>query len=161
MPKPLKASETPEKKRSLTVPLIFIGTLGAMYYFFSSSDEEIQVRQDSYLSLQDCQADWGSDPENCRVEQSPSTSSSSHGFYSTSDNSARSTYYSGPRYYWQRTSSGGYPMEIRPDGSTRQITSARITNGQASSHAFSSKSSSGFISRGGFGSSAGHFSSGG
>lgn len=150
------------------MPLIFIGTLGAMYYFLSSSDEDVQVRQDSYLSLQDCQADWGSDdPERCRADDSLDNSSShgggsaSHSFYtSQANNDVRSTHYSGPRYFWQRTDTGGYPMEIRPDGTTRQITGAKVSNGQPS-HAFGSKFSSGSVSRGGFGSSAGHFSAGG
>lgn len=165
---------TVEKKRSLTVPLIFIGTLGAFYYLFSSNDEDVQVQQYTYQNLQDCQADWGSDDANCQPEQSSSgsssggTSSGHGGAYTTSsynsfygDNTNSGQRYNGPRFFWQRTGSGGYPVEIRPDGSTRQISGAKLSVGQASSHAFSSHVSSGSISRGGFGSSAGHFSAGG
>ena len=164
----------PEKKRSLTVPLIFIGTLGALYYMFSSSDEDVQVQQYSYQSQQDCQADWGSDDANCQPDQSSSggtsggssvghggsyASSSYNSFYGDNTNSGQR--YNGPRFFWQRTGSGGHPVEIRPDGSTRQISGAKLSVGQSSSHAFASHASSGSISRGGFGSSAGHFSAGG
>lgn len=162
-----------EKKRSLTVPLIFIGTLGALYYMFSSSDEDVQVQQYSYASLEDCQADWGMDAGNCQAEtvsgNTSGGSSSGHGG-SYPSNSSNSLYgnntnngrrYSGPRFFWQRSGSDGHPVEIRPDGSTRQISGARLSVGQPSSRALGSSLTSGRISRGGFGSSAGRFSAGG
>jgi hypothetical protein len=170
--KPKYSELEPEKKRSLTVPLIFIGTLGACYYLFSSSDEDVQVQQYTYQSLKECEADWGGDEGNCQPEEASSTSSGGgssgggsygHGYNSFySDNASTSNQrYRGPRFFWQRNGSEGHPVEVRPDGSTRQISGARLTSGQASSHAFSSHVTSGSISRGGFGSSAGHFSAGG
>lgn len=160
---------TTESKRSLTVPLIFLGTLGAFYYMFSSSDEDVQVQQYTYQNLQECQADWGMDDANCWPEDSAGggssgSSSYGHGSYYNSSygyNTNNEQRYRGPRFFWQRTGSGGHPVEIRPDGSTRQINGAKLSVGQTSSHAFASHVSSGTVSRGGFGSSAGHFSAGG
>jgi len=158
-----------ESKRSLTVPLIFLGTLGAFYYMFSSSDEDVQVQQYSYQNLQECQADWGTDDGNCQPEDSSGGTSSGgstygHGssyssFYG--NNTSTEQRYRGPRFFWQRTGSGGYPVEIRADGSTRQISGSHLSVGQPSSRASATHVSSGTISRGGFGSSAGHFSAGG
>lgn len=172
-----RGGEPKQRGRSLTVPLIFIGTLGAGWYYFSPDAQEVNVRQDSYVSLEDCQKDWGDDPNNCQSEGAPaggtSTSLADNGG-SGSGSHANSyvgggggsiyrptSHYHGPRYYWQRDSSGsGRPMAVAPDGSTRPISGARITP-SGPSRSVGSSFSSGTVSRGGFGSSAGHFSAGG
>lgn len=143
------------------MPLIFIGTLGAFYYMFSSNDENVDVQQYTYQSLADCQADWGTDAGNCQSEPASSGYGSTHGFYGSSYGSNTAQRYTGPRFFWQRTASGGHPVEVLPDGSTRPISGARLSSGSGSTRAISTHVTSGSISRGGFGSSAGRFSSGG
>lgn len=132
-------------KRSISVPLIFLGTLGALS---GCSDEppantEVQVKQDFYASLDACQQDWGTEPLNCQQAMTTTTvngqdtvSSGYAGSNASSEasNNTSSGYsygsssyrYAGPRYYWYRTENGGYPMQVDHDGKTRPVVGSRI-----------------------------------
>ncbi len=129
-------------KRSISVPLIFLGTLGALS---GCSDEppantEVNVKQDFYANLNDCQQDWGSEPQNCQQALTTTNVNGqdtvSHGYAggnTTSSHSTSTSYhsgsgysYSGPRYFWYRNESGGYPVAIDRDGNTRSIIGSRI-----------------------------------
>lgn len=138
-------------KRSISVPLIFLGTLGALS---GCSDElpantEMQVKQDFYASLEDCQRDWGSEAQNCQqalgtttvngqdtVTSGYTASNATTGNTSSGNTSTTTSAgyhgggggyrYAGPRYYWYRNESGGYPMAVDPDGKTRSIIGSRI-----------------------------------
>jgi hypothetical protein len=99
-------------KRSHSIPLIFLGTVSGL----SGCDNvpkhtEIPVNQDFYNSYSDCQKDWGYEQQNCRPSQTTGSGYS----------------YSGPRYYWYRNENGGQPMALESDGTTRPITSSRIS----------------------------------
>lgn len=132
-------------KRSLSVPLVFLGTLGALS---GCSDEppantEVQVKQDFYASLEDCQRDWGTEPQNCQqalgtttvngqdtvtsgYNGSNASSGSTSGTASAGFHGGGGGGYAGPRYYWYRNESGGYPMAVDPDGKTRPVSGSRI-----------------------------------
>lgn len=109
-------------KRSISVPLIFLGTLGALS---ACSDDppantEVHVKQDFYVSLDDCREDWGSEPENCQQAHDARTTSS------TGSHGSSLYHYSGPRYFWYRNASGGHPMALDADGKTRPVIGSRI-----------------------------------
>jgi hypothetical protein len=141
-------------KRSLSVPLIFLGTLGGLT---GCGDEppantEVQVKQDFYASLEDCQRDWGNEPENCQQAltttnfngqdtvssgyagsnaATDSTNAMTSAGTSTTTSSAGfhgggGYRYSGPRYYWYRNEYGGYPMAVDSSGKTRPVIGSRI-----------------------------------
>jgi uncharacterized protein YgiB involved in biofilm formation len=160
-------------KKSLSVPLVFLGTLG-----LSACQEppteiaQVDVHQEFYSSLEDCAQDWGSDPANCTPETSASiadgvaTSSSSSASSSGGGGHGGSSFtrYSGPRYYWFRTESGGgYPVAIDHNGDTRRISQGFVANSGPSARPHSVSSSvkptslpshltaTPSISRGGFG----------
>ena len=134
-------------KRSITVPLIFLGTLGGLTYCHNSADvpanTEVQVKQDFYASLDDCQRDWGTEAQNCQQALGTTTvngqdtvssgyAGSNTASASTSGTSSAGIHgsgpygYSGPRYFWYRHEYGGYPMAIDRDGKTRPISGSRI-----------------------------------
>lgn len=138
-------------KRSISVPLIFLGTLGALS---GCSDDtpantEVQVKQDFYASLEDCQRDWGSEAQNCQQALGTTTANGQDTVtsgYAASNATASNTTsgtasttssagyhgggggyrYSGPRYFWYRHENGGYPMAVEADGKTRSIIGSRI-----------------------------------
>jgi hypothetical protein len=177
-------------KRSLYVPLIFLGTLATLTKFNNDSDipatTEIPIKQDFYTSLEECQRDWGSEPQNCRQAMttqnfngqeslvngysgSDSSSHTSTSIVTTSSSSSTHTY-SGPRYFWYRTENGGYPMTIDSEGKTRPVISSRIppsgaqfatqtvtTHASMPTHLTASHS----VIRGGFGGTGHGMSSGG
>ena len=109
-------------KRSISVPLIFLGTLGGLTYCHQRCDipayTDVQVKQDQYDKLNDCQRDWGTEPQNC--QETPPNSSPTAGL------SGGAHTYSGPRYFWYRHENGGYPMAIDPDGTTRPVKGSHI-----------------------------------
>ncbi len=133
-------------KRSITVPLIFLGTLGGLTYCHNSADvpanTEVQVKQDFYASLDDCQRDWGSEAQNCQQALTTTTvngqdtvtsgyagsnvATGSPNMTTSAGVPSGSYGYSGPRYFWYRNESGGYPMAVDPDGKTRPIIGSRI-----------------------------------
>jgi hypothetical protein len=132
-------------KRSSSVPLIFLGTLGGLTYCQNSTDvpanTEVQVKQDFYATLDDCQRDWGTEAQNCQqaltttTVNGQDTVSSGYAGGNTTPGSSGTTstvysgssyHYSGPRYFWYRHEYGGYPMAVDPDGKTRPIIGSRI-----------------------------------
>lgn len=140
-------------KRSKAVPLLMLGTLGLIAGCGQSQD--IQTRQNSYRSVEDCRKDWGNDEKDC----TRGTARSGGGFV-----------YMGPRYIWNH--GGGVPMAVNPDGTQRALPNSYLNRpGSVSTatHATVSRTSvgsgarsSGFSgSRGGFGGTAHGFSGGG
>jgi uncharacterized protein YgiB involved in biofilm formation len=131
-------------KRSKAVPLVLLGTMGLIAV--SGCDDQQEAKQNQYRSLEDCRRDWGTDPNNCRIQGSGS-----------------SFVYLGPRYYYDR--SAGVPMAIEPSGVTRPITGSYISRGVSSSaiHTMTSTAhiASPSVARGGFGAHATSISGGG
>lgn len=141
-------------KRSLTVKLVFLGTV-ASAVTACGREEKIQVHQQTYASREACEADWGRDNDDCKPDTTSPSSGGSHGGGSA---------YVGPRYYWDRGL--GHPMVVEPSGATRPAPGSHVTaNGsslaRAVSTASASRSSSGSVVRGGFGTSAHAMSAGG
>jgi hypothetical protein len=96
---------------------------------------EFDVRQTAYASREDCLSDWGTE-DSCR-------------------SSGSSTYYFGPRYYWDPQRNG--PVVIGGDGSERVATNTRIGPSGSSS---GRTAVVGSFARGGFGGIGRGFSSG-
>ncbi len=131
-------------KRSISIPLVFLGTLGGLSGCGDDlpANTDLQVKQDFYASLEDCQRDWGTEPQNCQqalatttVNGQDTVSSGYAGSNAASApaNSTSSTgyrggsyAYAGPRYYWYRNEYGGYPMRVDPDGKTHPVNGSRI-----------------------------------
>lgn len=122
-------------KRSHDIKLVVIGTLSLLGIHYATQ-EKLDVTQNSYANREDCEKDWGKDPQDCRY--------SGHGIS-----------YVGPRYYWDRNI--GRPVALGSDGEPRTLNNSYLGRGQPST-ATSIHSSS--ITRGGFG-GFGHGSSGG
>lgn len=140
-------------KRSLSVPLLFLGTLGLTGCGPQPLEQaDVPIRQDFYTSATDCRNDWGNEAEHCQPTQPNSASGTGgHG----------SSVYAGPRYYWDHGS--GRPFEVMPSGQTRPIIGSNLISPN-STRASSSNFSRGTVSvaRGGFGGfGGGHASSGG
>lgn len=177
-------------KRSLTVPLVFLGTLGTLSGCSDAppANTEVQVKQDFYASLEDCQRDWGSEPQNCQQALSTTTvngqdtvasgytgnrtsndgsGSASSGYHGGGGDGYR---YTGPRYFWFRNEQGGYPMAIDADGKVRRVSGSSIPESGAkyANQSVSTRTSmpthmtasKGMI-RGGFGSTGRGLSAGG
>lgn len=133
-------------KRSISVPLIFLGTLGGLTYCQQrcdvTADIEVQAKTDYYATLNDCQRDWGTEAPNCQEIQNTkpinwlhsASSGPATTYFSGTDRAPSSASihdgkgyaYSGPRYYWYRTENGGYPMALDPDGKTRALKDSRV-----------------------------------
>lgn len=122
------------KKRSERVGLVFLGAATALLGACgkSSDEEAIEVRQDFYASLADCEADWGQLPGDCSAIRevtgngqlpqigdnasavalagsNPGTSTGNSIY--TSSSSYR---YAGPRFYWDRQA--GLPRSVEVPG---------------------------------------------
>lgn len=124
------------KKRSERVGLVFLGAATALLGACgkSSDEEAIEVRQDFYASLADCEADWGQLPGDCSAIRevtgngqlpqigdndaaaalasagsNPGATTGSSVF--TSSSSYR---YAGPRFYWDRQA--GLPRSVEVPG---------------------------------------------
>lgn len=138
-------------KRSKAVPLLMLGTLGLIAG--CSQSQDIQTRQNSYRSMEDCRKDWGNSEKDCTR-----TTTKTGGVG-----------YVGPRYIWNHGS--GVPMAVNPDGTQRPLNNSYLsrpgavstaTHATVSRTTFSGAKSSGFSgSRGGFGGTAHGFSGGG
>ncbi len=122
------------KKRSDRVGLVFLGAATALLGACSNtSDEEaIEVRQDFYASLADCEADWGQMPGDCSAireatgngqlpqigdnDSAVALASSNPGASTGSSiySSGNSYRYAGPRFYWDRQA--GLPRSIEVPG---------------------------------------------
>jgi hypothetical protein len=110
------------------VGLAVLGYHGAQY----------DVRQTVYSSQENCRQDWGSDAACAPVA-----------------NNQGSTFYYGPRYYWDPHQQR--PMIVAPDGSARVAEDARIGPGVST---LGRSAVVGEFSRGGFGGIGRGFSSG-
>lgn len=126
------------KKRSDRVGLVFLGAATALLGACSNtSDEEaIEVRQDFYASLADCEADWGQSLGDCSAireatgngqlpqlgnnDSAAALASADQGTNpgastGSSIYSSGSSYrYAGPRYYWDRLA--GLPRSVEVPG---------------------------------------------
>ncbi len=129
-------------KRSTEVALWMLGA-GLGVAVLSDSKTTEQLKQDSYASKEECMQDWGGSPETCQEENSGGSSGGSGG-------SGGGGHYSGPRYYWDRSTNR--PVIITNSGAHQPMPSAH-PNGTPMSHSLSS-THLGTVSRGGFG----HFS---
>jgi|GWRWMinimDraft_6_1066014.scaffolds.fasta_scaffold53987_2 hypothetical protein len=126
------------KKRSDRVGLVFLGAATALLGACgkSSDEEAIEVRQDFYASLADCEADWGQAPGDCSAireatgngqlpqigdndaaaalagaSSGPNPGASTGSSIYSSSSSYR---YAGPRFYWDRQA--GLPRSIEVPG---------------------------------------------
>jgi len=110
-----------------------------------------------YDSLEECRRDW-KDPDDCKPVGAGNGASGGTGSWGNSGGGAsgQGSYYYGPRYYWDSKSGGA--IEVRPDGSTRSIATAPTSADSA--HFGGVRMGAGFVSRGGFGSSARAFGGG-
>jgi len=130
------------KKRSDRVGLVFLGAATALLGACSNTadEEAIEVRQDFYASLADCEADWGQSLGDCSAireatgngqlpqlgdndsaaalasaDQGAQAGASTGGStYSSTYSSGSSYRYVGPRYYWDRLA--GLPRSIDVPG---------------------------------------------
>jgi hypothetical protein len=134
-------------KRSTRVQLVLLGSTVGLQGCGSDQD----LYRQRYDSLEECRRDWG-DPKDCR--QVGSGASGSWG--NSSGAGGGGSYYYGPRYYWDPRT--GQPTEVRPDGTTRAVGEAHGSGEPA--HLGGVRMGAGFVSRGGFGSSARAFGGG-
>lgn len=138
-------------KRSLSVPLIILGSLSLSSCGGQPSND---IQQQVYHSRAECEQDWN-DGQSCTDNPNgePPSDHNPHYFYG-------SNWY-GPRYYWDHDLQR--PVQLRQDGSTRVINHSRIHAGSGYSGNSSTvgKTSLGGNSRGGFGSTARGYSGGG
>jgi len=130
-------------KRSRSVPLIVIGTV-VVLTGCGQNDDQVQLQQQTYHSLDDCKKDWG-DSKNC----SPNT---------TGSGSSGIGDYDGPRYYWDRET--GQPVIVDAAGGARPVSGTRITEASGAAMARTSFTGSSFA-HGGFGGMAHGFASAG
>jgi len=131
-------------KRSARVQVVLVGSAVGLY---ACDNRPLGLFRQQYDSLEECRRDWG-DPDDCKPVGSGGGTGGAAG---------HGSYYYGPRYYWDPDS--GRPIEVRPDGTTRSIGSARagvggVQVGAEGAHLGGVRVGAGFISRGGFGSSA-------
>jgi hypothetical protein len=127
-------------KKSRAVPLILLGTLSLLSA--CGRDETTEIKQHSYASREDCLKDWGRDERDCSPVRT-------------------GTGYMGPRYYWYH--SGGYPVVVNNDGSTRPLPNSSMSRFGATSRAIGTTTShiSGHYTGGGAQAGGGHTSRGG
>ena len=122
------------KKRSERVGLVFLGAATALLGACgkSSDEEAIEVRQDFYASLADCEADWGQLPGDCSAirevtgnGQLPQIGDNASAVALAGSNPGTSTgnsiytfsssyRYAGPRFYWDRQA--GLPRSVEVPG---------------------------------------------
>ena len=137
-------------KRSSAVPLFVLGTMVCLPG--CGQDRSAELRQNRYLTREDCQHDWGDD-QDC----TPAPGNGGNG----SGNGGRGLgggayYYYGPRYYWDPERER--PVTVAPDGQTRVAEHAAIGR---TSPALGESLHLGSITRGGFGGFGRGFSLGG
>lgn len=147
------------RKRSTCITLVLLGAAATLAGCGQSFDEEdqqdtVEVKQDLYSSLQDCQADWGKNSEDCKpAAQSAAASSSST--YAPHGATGGGYHYLGPRYYWDRDNmvprsydnpQRAYPSSFAAAHPPESVSTAGKAAG-ASSHSIGRVSS---IARGGF-----------
>jgi hypothetical protein len=133
--------------------------LGSALGLYACDNPTQALYRQRYDSLEECRRDWG-DPDDCRPVGG--TGGTGGGIGGSGGGAGGSTgahggFYYGPRYYWD--SASGRPIEVRPDGSTRNIGSLRpagagVQVGAESVHLGGVRTGAGFVTRGGFGGSA-------
>ena len=130
-----------------------IGTLTLVAGCEKAREEPpMRLTQEFYSSREDCEKDWGPEPENCTPTEALANFDESR----VSDHSRTGYGFVGPRYYWDR--SIAHPVAVLPNGQTRVITGSRFARGAPSTAKAASVTP---VSRGGFGRSAHASSSGG
>jgi hypothetical protein len=132
------------RRASAHVTLVLIGA--AALQGCGPDPDTTQRTQDTYLSLDDCAADWGR-PDYCERQQ-------------VTTGAGTSTYFHGPIYYPAYRDSAQTQAREAARQSGSQIASDAPSNRSIGRSTFGS-TSSGSTARGGFGSSARTFSGGG
>jgi hypothetical protein len=132
------------RRASAHVTLVLIGA--ATLQGCGPDPDTTQRTQDTYLSLDDCAADWGR-PDYCERQQ-------------VTTGAGTSTYFHGPIYYPAYRDSAQVQAREAARQSGAQIASDAPSNRSIGRSTFGS-TTSGSTSRGGFGSSARTFSGGG
>jgi hypothetical protein len=138
--------------------LVLLGSAAGLYACDNGTHDLFRQRYDS---LEECRRDWH-DPEDCKPVGPGSGGSGSGGSggggsgSGGAGGSGHGGYYFGPRYYWDQRSGG--PIEVNSDGSTRSIGNSQP--GAEGVHFGGVRTGAGFVSRGGFGSSARAFGGG-
>ncbi len=117
--------------------------LGSAVGLYACDNGTHDLFRQRYDSLEECRRDWGN-PDDCKPVEG--SGGAGHG----------GAYYYGPRYYWDARS--GSPIEVRPDGSTHPVGNSHLSGEGV--HFGGVRTGAGFISRGGFGSSARAFGGG-
>jgi len=97
-------------KKSRAVPLILLGTLSLLTA--CGPGEQTEIKQNNYVSKEDCMSDWGRDERDC----TPVNTLSGRG---TGTGGTGGHGYIGPRFFWYH--GGGYPVAVDSDGSTRPL----------------------------------------
>lgn len=135
-----------KKKRSVSVPLIILGSL-ALSSCGGQPDNDVQ--QQVYNSRAECEQDWN-DGQSCTDNENgdPPNDRNPHYIYGPR--------WYGPRYYWDHNMQR--PVQLYQDGRTRVINNSRIHAGSGYSR---NSAVLGKTNRGGFGSTARGFSGGG
>lgn len=108
-------------KRSRKVPLVLLGSFSLLVS--CGQDKQTEIRQHTYASREDCLEDWGRDERDCHP--------------------AKSGGYAGPRYFWHH--SGGYPVAIDTDGSTRPLPRSNLAQPGATTRATSTHTMLGHV----------------
>lgn len=132
------------RRASARVTLVLIGA--AALSGCGSEPDPAQRAQDTYMSLDECAADWGR-PDYCERQQITTGAGSS-------------TYYHGPIYFPGNRDSAQYEAREAARRTGAQIASDAPSNRSIGRTTLGAPSSSGTTSRGGFGSSSRSFSSG-
>lgn len=117
-------------KKSGPIVLWMLG-IGLGVSVLSEKKSVEPLKQDEYVTREDCMRDWGGEAGNCRKV---STRSGATG-------------YKGPRYYWDRSS--GHPVVVTENGAHIPMENAHPA-GSPFSHSMESVKA-GTITRGGFG----------
>jgi len=146
-------------KRSKLIPLFMLGTLLSGCSDNKLDTDEIEVKQNTYATIADCQADWGTEDEACQPQQVADASS----VQGTTTTQSHGTFipvimYMGPRYYYDRSTST--PMMITSGGTVKAVTSPIASHISSGSSGRAASVSTASVSRGGFGAGA-HAAAGG
>jgi len=123
--------------------------------------ETIQVKQETYASMEDCLKDWN-DAENCKQEEIGTIDGFTGQTYAAAPGSGGGHggfVYVGPHYYFNHST--GVPMAIYGDGSVRAVNNSFVSRPGVVSAARATSVGSVSVARGGFGGTAHAMSAGG
>lgn len=161
-----------KSKRSLSVPLIMLGTmtLSGCDMPPDSASEDLEIAQSFYTSKEDCEKDWSEDPSLCKTDPAApqQVASNDHGgehasgggggfIFLNNSSSAQSApqRWAGPRYYWDR--SIDKPVVVHDNGNMQVMKNSSISHGPSAHATAHTSTHYASVSRGGFG--GGHSSS--